>query len=141
MDDQEKTDDEILQELHTKHPIDELVKFSEYNIQEKLEQNTYQIIKFKELFIKEKNNLDKMISLKERIIGERFDFYRFHSDKDLRPNEIIQYYLPKDLKIIQINKLIRKQQLVVSFFEMCVDAISRLGWAMKSWLDSNRMGL
>lgn len=132
----EKTDEELLQELIKQHPIETMVQFTEFSIQEKLQNNAFQIVKYKELHIKEKIQLDRLISLKEKIIGEQYDFYRFSYDKELRPQEITTYYLPKDKKILQINKIIRKQEQRVEFFNLCVESLVRQSWNMKTYLDS-----
>ena len=108
-------------------------------MQDKLQKNPYLIVIYKEHYLKEKSILDKMISLKEKIIAEQYDHYRFNYDKELRPNEITTYYLNKDKKILQINNLIRKQQWRVDFFDMCVDGLTKQSWAMKSFLESLKL--
>ena len=138
---EEKSDEDLLQELLREHNIEEMVKFDEFSIQEKLQNNAYKIVQYKELYIREKIQLDKLISLKEKIIGEQYDYYRFSYDKELRPQEITTYYLPKDEKIIQINKIIRKQEQRVEFFNLCVDALSKQAWNMKSFIEVHKVGI
>jgi hypothetical protein len=136
-----KDREEIWKELNDEYQIQNLVKFADYNIQDKLQESAYQIVRFKEFFLKEKNTLDQLNALKEKTIGEQYDYYRFNFDKELKQQEIQAYYLPKDTKILKINSLIRRQQWRVDFFELCVDALTRQSWSMKSWLESNRIGL
>ena len=133
--------EEILQTLHSEHPIEDLVSFSEFNIQEKLTQNSMLVVRYRELYLRERNAMEKLIALKEKTIGEQYDFYRFQYDKDLKPAEITTYYLTKDPKIIQLNRLIRLQQIRVDFFQICADALEKMGWNMKNFLDSYRVGI
>ena len=42
--------EEILAELYAEFPIDEMVKFSELDLQEKLQENPFWIVKFRDLF-------------------------------------------------------------------------------------------
>jgi len=136
----EKTMDDVWMELKEQFPIDEIVKFSEFNISEKLMENTWQLTKFTELYQKEAEELNRIMALKDKIIGMRYDFYRFNYDKELRQSEIEKYYLPKDEKIIKINKIIRQQQWRVEFFSMCVKAIDKVQWNMKNFNDNIKMG-
>lgn len=138
---EDKEREEVLQKLLQEHNIEEMVKFSDYDIQDKLQQNAFQIVKYRELYLKEKNDLDKLNALKEKIVGEQYDFYRFHFDKELKPQEITTYYFPKDEKILKINSLIRKQQWRVDFFDICVDALGKMAWNMKAFLESYKVGL
>jgi hypothetical protein len=127
-------------ELAEQYKIDELVKFSEFNIQDKLAENSWQVTKFTELYEKESDKLNQILALKDRVTGERYDHYRFNFDKELKQSEIEKYYLPKDEKIIKLNNIIRKQTYRVNFFAMAVKALEKMQWNMKSFWDIVRMG-
>ena len=127
-------------QLATEYKIDEIVKFSEFDIQDKLSENAWQIRKYIELFEKESDRLNQLLALKDKITGERYDHYRFKIDKELKQGEIEKYYLPKDDQIIRINKFIRKQQHRVSFFQMCVKALDKMQWNMKVFFDVGKRG-
>jgi hypothetical protein len=127
-------------ELAEQYKIDELVKFSEFNIQDKLAENSWQVTKFTELYEKETDKLNQIIALKDKVLGERYDHYRFNFDKELKQSEIEKYYLPKDEKIIKLNNIIRKQTYRVSFFQMCVKALDKLQWNMKTFFDVSKKG-
>ncbi len=132
--------DKIWTNLNEKYQIDELVKFSEFDILDKLSENSWQIIRFTELYEKEISKLNKVIEIKEKTYGERYDHYRFDFDKELKQGEIEKYYLPKDDKIVEINKMLRLQQYVVNYFAMCVKALEKVQWNMKTFNDINRQG-
>ncbi len=130
--------DDIIKELYDQHPIDDIVSFSEIDISDKLALNAKMMVTYTELLNKEKEALERIISLKDKITGEQYDYYRFNYDKELKPSEIGKYYLPKDQKIININKILRRQQWRVDFFAMCVKAIDKAQWNMKNFLESIR---
>jgi len=126
--------------LAEEYKLEELVKFSEFDIQEKLMENSWQITRFTELYEKENDKLNQILAVKDKIVGTRYDHYRFNADKELRQSEIEKYYLPKDETIIKVNDIIRKQQYRVNFFSMCIKALEKLQWNMKNFLDVSRRG-
>jgi hypothetical protein len=127
---------QIIQELHEKYPILEIIKFTEFNIYEKLQENSYQYMLYKDLYYSEKSALDHMLTLKEQMAGKLYDKLRFHDDRNLTKNEIEKYYINNDAKMIQLNKLIEKQQVKVEFFELAAESVAKMGWSMKSYLDA-----
>jgi hypothetical protein len=131
----------ILEELHKKHPIDDIVRFSEIDLQDKLRDNAFMVVKYSELYQKELDTYNKISELKDRVTGRRYDHYRFNFNKELTPAEIKGYYLPKDKAIIKIDKLLRRQKWRVDFFDICVKAIDKMGWNMKTFWDSYKRGL
>lgn len=133
--------EQVIDNLLLEYPIHDIVKFDESNVRDKLEVNAFEVIKYQELFFKEKNELDKITALKDKIIGEQYDYYRFRYDKVLTPAEVKSYYLPKDPKILNINRLLRQQQWRIDFFEMCYKSINSMGWNMKSYLQALKGGL
>jgi hypothetical protein len=134
----DKEYDELISNLKEKYKIEEYVLFDDINIQEKLRENAYMILHYKGLYFKEKNNLDKISEIRDKIIGKRFDYYRFNYNKELKSNEIKEYYLPQDEEITKINRLYKKQQWKVDFFEAATEALIQMGWRMKSYLDERR---
>lgn len=135
------SEDVILSELQEKFPIENEVSFNEFNIDERLQMNGNLILKYKGLYNETKIKLDRMIEIKEKIVGERYDYYRFNYDRVLTKPEIEKYYLPKDEKIIKCNDLIRKQQIKVDFFEMCYKTLEKVGWNMKTFCELMRSGV
>ena len=133
--------EEVIEKLLEEHDLDEMTKFSEIDIQDKLQNNAFLIQKYTELLYKEKDIYARIMALKEKILGERYDYYRFGYAKELRPTEIEKFYLPKDEKILSINKILRRQLWRVEFFEITVKSLTSMGWNMKSYLQSLREGL
>ena len=136
-----KTREEIIEELLAEHPIESMIQFSEIDVREKLEKNEFLVVKYTELLNSEKETLERILAIKDKIIGIQYDHYRFNYQKQLKSAEIEKYYLPKDEKIIKINKILRKQKWRVEFFETATKALIRLGWNMKSYLQAIKMGL
>lgn len=133
--------EDVIDMLLLDYPIYDIIQFDESTVRDKLELNAFEVIKYQELFFREKNELDKIEALKDKIIGEQYDYYRFKFDRNLSPAEVKSYYLPKDEKILNINKLLRQQQWRVDFFEMCYKALNSMGWNMKSYLQALKGGL
>jgi len=131
---------DVVEKLLEEHPIIELVKFSELDIQEKLQDNPYLIVKYRELYYAELAKLESLQDKYDLLTGRRYDWYRFESDKELTKPEIEKYYLPKDKKIQQMKKILRNQEIRVRFFETCFKGLEQQGWRMKSYIDVLRGG-
>lgn len=136
-----KKRDEVIAKLYKKHPIDEMVSFTECDLQEKLQENTFNVVKYTDLYQKELDIYEKMKIIKDRITGERYDHFRFNYNKELKLQEIEKYYLPKDIKIIKVDMLLRRQKWRVDFFAMCVDGFKKQQWNMKIFWESLKRGL
>ncbi len=132
---------EIIEELKEEHNIEELVSFTDIDLQEKLKDNTFQVMKFKDLWIKEKITYEKLEDTMNKLKASRYHFYRFEQDEDLSKPEIEKYYIPGDTKIIQMNGILRKQKVRVDFFEMCWKGLEKMQWNMKCFSDNERRGL
>lgn len=133
-------EEKIINELREEHPIDEMVKFSDLDLQEKLSDNPYLIVKYRELYYKELAELDRLDDLMEKLAGERYNFYRFEDDREWTKPEIEKYCIPSDKKIQQMKKIMRKQKIRVRFFETAYKAFEQQGWRMKSFIDTLRGG-
>jgi len=134
------TNDEELAKLHEEYPIEDMVKFTELNLQEKLQDNPYQIVRFRDLYHKELSELDRLNDLHEKLVGKRYEYYRFKDDHEWTKPEIEKYALPKDEKIVRMKKIIRRQEVRVRFFEMCFRAFEKQGWSMKGFIDTIKGG-
>lgn len=134
-------EEEVLNSLREEFPIEEEVSFNEFNIMDKLQTNGSLILKYKGLYNDAKIKLDKMTDVRDKIVGTRYDFYKFESDKNLTKTEIEKYYLPKDEKIIESTKLVRTQEARVAFFEMCVKILEKTSYNMKTYSDNLRSGV
>jgi len=136
----EQEREEIWNKLKEKYPIDEQVKFNEFNINDKLQENMELRIKYQELYEHElfiyNQLLDKMDTLK----GKRYDFYKFESDRNLYKSEIEQYYLPKDEKILKMKYQLQKQEQVVKFFKLCMESVEKLYWRIKEFTKNDNLG-
>lgn len=131
--------EETMKKLKEEYPIEKIVQFDEFNINEKIKESAFMVLNYKELYLKEKNELNRIEALRDKIIGQRFDYYRFNFNKELKAIEIKEYYLPQDEKVIKINRLYQKQQWRVDFFEMCVDVLVKQGWQIKAFLEEKRI--
>ena len=126
--------DKILEKLHEEHPIDDMVKFNELNIHEELQNNDWQTVKYRDLYHRELDKLERLKELLEKTMGKRFIYYRFDCDKEWAKPEIENYALPQDAQVRKIKKLIQKQQAIVRFFNMCWKAFESRKWSMNNFL-------
>ena len=101
--------DQVIEELMSEHPVNDLISFTEYNLQEKLQNNALLVVKYTELYLKEKSILDKIAILRDKITCKKYDYYRFNFEKELQDRIIEKYYLPADPEVIKISKLYLKQ--------------------------------
>lgn len=136
----EKEKQEILDKLMEDHPILDLVQFNDLNVQEKIQENTFMVVKYKDLWQREKAALDELYDKYDLLIGRRYDYYKFEIDKELTKVEIEKYYLPKDNKIRRMKNIIRRQEIIVGFYEICFKAFEKQQWNLKVFYDSLKGG-
>lgn len=132
----EKQKEEIIEELKNEWNIYDIVNFNEFNIQDKLREHAFQYARFSEQLNHEKFQLNKLKEMKEVLEGQLYHHYRFEMDETLQKGEIEKYYLPKDPKMRKMNKILRNQEIRVKFFEICTNAIDKVGWNMKNFLET-----
>lgn len=133
-----KEENEILDKLLKEHPIEEEVKFSDLDLSEKQRDNAFMVVKYRDLLIRETIESQRLETLMEKLIGERYKYYRFDDQKEWVKIEIEKYCIPSDKKIIRMKRILRRQDIRVKFFEMCVKAMESQGWRMKGFIDSMR---
>jgi len=127
---------EIGEALLKEHPIDEMVKFSELDIQDKLRENDFYVVKYRDIYHEELAKLDRLNDLIEKLIGIRYKFYRFEDNHEWTKPEIEKFCIPSDRKVLQAKELIRKQEIRVRFFEMAWKAFEKQSWNMKMFLET-----
>ena len=132
--------DKIIKDLVEEFPIYDEIKFSDLDILEKLKDNPFMIVKYKELYLKEKVEYDKLVSLYDSLVGERYKYYRFDDQKEWTKIEIERYCIPNDKKVLKMKEILRKQEIRMKFFELCAKGMEQQGWRMKSWIDHNKFG-
>jgi len=133
--------DKIIKKLLEKHPIEEMVKFDDLNLQERLRDVSFQVIKYRELYYAELSKQEYLESKYDKLVGIQYDHYRFGIDKELTKVEIEKYYLPKDEKVLHMKEIMRKQKMKTRFFELCYKGFERQGWSMKTFSENLRSGL
>jgi hypothetical protein len=150
---QDKEYNEIIKQLRQEHPIDEIVKFDNTNIQNKLSENSFLIVKYKDLYLQERAAYDKINKIREEEASRIFQGLRFPKDRgqetdkwiadrannDIKAQEIKEYYIPFHPNIKKLDKLLKLQQARVDFFELCVSSLEKMSWGMKGFLDAERI--
>ena len=136
------TDEEnLVEELLTPPPIHDMVPISELDIPQNLEDNSFYIVKYKELSYKELAVLEELEAKHEKLHGMRYKYYRFEDNEAWTKPEIEKYCLPSDPKVVQTKGIIAKQKARVRFFEICYKGFEQAGWRMKSFIDVMRSGI
>lgn len=133
--------EEILKELYEQYPIDEMVKFDEFSISEKLQENSYWIVEFRKELLRAQTEYEKLEDMLETLIGKQYDHYRFNDDRELDKTEIKNYYLPKDKKVIQMKRILARQKVKVEFFKYCVAGMEKQQWNMKNFLENLKVNV
>lgn len=110
-----------LDELSLQYPIDLMLGFNKDNIEEKIRECAGQIAKFKMLHLKEYIKLQELQNILDRTICEQYDWYKFEHDRTLTKSEIESYYIPKDVKVTKLKRIVTKQNIRTDFFGICVD--------------------
>jgi len=145
MDDEEKEKElqslKELEELKEEHQIEELVKFDETDIQEKLQDNAFRIIQYKEFYYKELDIYENLERKMEALMGMRYKFYKLDVVEEWTKKEIEDYCLPADQKIVSMKKIMKRQKRKVIFFEMAWKALEKQGWNMKVYNDRDKHGI
>ena len=138
---EEQERDEVWKSLYENYPIDQQVRFNEFDVTQKLSMLPYLKVTYDDLFYREKARYDRMLETVEKIQGIRYDHYKFNFDRELTKYEIEKFYLPKDQTLLEAKKKLRKQQWRVDFFKMCSDALASQQWQIKSFLETMKQGL
>ena len=132
---------QIFDELKAEHNIEELAQFSDLDIAEKIQKNEMMVIRYKELHQAEFRKYEILERKMDALRGLRYKHYRFNDDQEWQKKEIEDYCLPSDQKIIQMKKILAKQQVKVKFFDICWRALSSMGWNMKTFTEREKLGL
>ena len=131
--------EEIFKKLEAEWNAEDFVSFNEFNIQEKLQQHAFTLIQWQQKLENERFQLDKLKELLERVQGEAFEKIQKESDITLRTTEIEKYYLPRDPKIKKVKEALIIQQYIVNYFELSCKAIQSMSWAMKNFIDTQKI--
>lgn len=133
--------DKILEELYEEHNVEELLNFTETTIQDKLAINSAKLYHYTELYQKALNEYNKISELRDKLMGEKYNYYKYKTDALLRQGEIEKYYLPTDKDIIKMNNILRNQKAYVDFYENLKKALEKQSWNMQTFLKSLTYGV
>lgn len=132
--------EEVFEKLHEEHPIEEMVKFTELNLQEKLKFNPSQIVTYQDLYHKELGRLEYLTDLMDKLLARRYKFYRFEDTNEWTKVEIESFCLPGDKQVLKMKKILHRQEIRVRFFKMCWKGFEKQNWSMKVFMDTLKQG-
>ena len=133
--------EQIFKDLKEEHDIENLATFTDMDIAEKLRRNEMMVIKYKELYYAELQKYEELEMKMDKLKGIRYKHYKFNDEHEWQKKEIEEYCLPADPMIIQMKKIMAKQQVKVRFFDTCWRAFNSMGWSMKTFSDREKNGL
>jgi hypothetical protein len=124
----------LLAQLKEDYPIDDDITFSDFNIEDKLQDQLKSEMKYWDLY---QGELFQLSNIEDEMVDMKFivyDYFKFEHDRALTKTEIESFYLPahKDIKAIQ--KRIDLQQIKVDYFKICYNAVKQLRWNIHSYL-------
>ena len=123
---------QIFDSLSAEHDIENMVKFSDLDIHEKLQNNEMLKVKYNDLYQAELRKYEILERKMDALKGLRYKYYRFDDEKEYVKKEIEDYCLPSDEKIIKMKKIMSKQM---------VKAFTSLQWNMKTFTEREKLGL
>ena len=129
--------DSIVEELLKDWPIFDLLSFNEFDIQDRVKDHAYVLMRYQDQLNTERYNYERLEMLYDKVKGEQYHYYKFEMDESLQKSEIEQYYLPADKKLLKIKAIMQNQKIRVQFFEAAVNALSKQGWSFKNFLQAN----
>ena len=132
---------QIFESLKEEHDIENLATFNDLDVSEKLMRNDMMVIKYKELYYTELQKYEELERKMDALKGLRYKYYKFEDENEWQKKEIEEYCLPSDRSIIQMKKIMAKQQVKVRFFDMCWKAFNSMGWNMKTFSERERRGI
>jgi len=136
----EINENKILEELTKEYDITDMLNYNEFNVNEKLQTNSYYQEQFRLLYIAEKQKLQRLENKFNELAGKKFDYYKYKDARDLTKTEIEKYYLPADKELIKYKKLIELQNTKVEFFSALSEAFKSQGFNMKSFIEVLKIG-
>lgn len=134
------TNEELFEKLNEEYPIEEMVKFSELDLQDKLKENPSQIMKYKDFYHKELSRMEHLIDLMDKLVGIRYKFYRFEDTNEWTKVEIEKFCIPSDRQILKMKKILHRQEIKVRFFETCWKGFEKQNWSMHTFLGTLKQG-
>ena len=132
--------EKLFETLHEEHPIEEMVKFSELDLQDKLKENPSQIVTYKDFYHKELAKFEHLTDLMEKLVGIRYKFYRFEDVHEWTKSEIEKFCIPGDYQILKMKKILHRQEIRVRFFETAWKGFEKQNWAMNTFLGTLKAG-
>jgi hypothetical protein len=139
--------DKIVKDLLEEFPILTEVSFNELNIHDKLMENAERYHFYYDQWLAEKAELAELEAKRERLEGLIYDELRFptpestnpHACKNLASKEIVQYYIPRDVRYVKLMQIIERQKVRVEFFELAAQTLNKLGWNMRNFIDNEKL--
>lgn len=125
---------EEIEKLKKKYNIVKEISFDEFNLKEKIKEQLQLEIKYYDLLKIFEFELEELEESLIELECDLFDKFKFENEKVLTKTEIEKFYIPKNEKVKEIKKEIRKKKKIVNFFTICYTASKNLKWNINSYL-------
>lgn len=136
---EELNEDKFFSKLIEEYDVTGDLEFNEFNIKERLEQNSFYQKHFKLKYLQELSKVQQVREHLEKKTGEFYEELK-HGQVQLSKQEIERYYIPKEPNLLKIKSLLRKAEMRAQFFEAVFEAFKSQSWNMKSYIEQNKGG-
>jgi hypothetical protein len=136
---EELNEDSIFSKMETDYNVYDLLTFNEFNIQDRLERLSFHMKDFRLKFLQEQGKLNAVEDRLAQVVGDKYIALK-NGEVTLSKTEIEKYYLPKDVEVMKLRALVRKQELRTKYFEAVWQAMDKLQWNMKLYCDNGKGG-
>jgi hypothetical protein len=132
-------EDDIIIEIMKDHPdLYDWLNYNEYNIKDRLENNSFYYEQYRILWLQERNKLKRIQLLKDEYIGNLYQDLK-NGDRKLSKVEIEKYFIPSDDKAIKFEKLYMRQKIRCEVFEYIADAFKQQNYAMGNYIKNMQL--
>jgi hypothetical protein len=136
---EELNEDSIFSKMEADYNVYDLLTFNEFNIQDRLERLSFHMKDFRLKFLQEQGKLNAVEDRLAQVVGDKYIALK-NGEVALTKTEIERYYLPKDVEVMKLRALVRKQELRTKYFEAVWQAMDKLQWNMKLYCDNGKGG-
>jgi hypothetical protein len=136
---EELNEDTIFSKMEQEYNVYDLLTFNEFNIQDRLERLSFHMKDFRLKFLQEQGKLNAVEDRLAQVTGDKYIALK-NGEVSLTKTEIEKYYLPKDVEIMNLRALVRKQEMRVEYFDAVWKCMDKLQWNMKLYCDNGKGG-
>ncbi len=133
------SEDRVYSLLQKEYDVEEILEYNEFTIQHKLERLPFHIQMFRLKYLQELGKYEQVKEHVEKVIGEKYIALK-EGEVSLTKTEIEKYYLPRDEEILKLKALLRKQDMIVKYFETIYNILDKQIWNIRAYIENSKGG-